>query len=199
MQVKPCRGVDRHRSVKLGYLRTVEKLLLPTSTEKLKRVVLKAGDVFEMLVPDGRLGYGTIIIGGKCPYIIVHSGLYSARPSMNELASDSIAFVGWTMDALVYHRRWTLVMKGYPSRHDIPYQNCKVKRGDQIVATDFSGRVILGPITLSEAEILDFKSSWSPIIFQDALEALHGFGEWKPNYDEITPAYAFNRMTRLSS
>ena len=172
---------------------------MSTSTEKPKRVVLRAGGVFEMPVPDGRFGYGAFVIGGKCPSIIVHKSLYSARPSIDELALDQIALVGWTMDALIYHRRWTVVLKDYPERPDVPYSNCKVRIGGEIVTTDFAGKVILGPTTPSELDVLDFKTSRAPIAFQNALEALHGLSEWKPSYDEMTPTYAFKRMTRASS
>ena len=158
-------------------------------------MILKAGDVFEMTISDGRLGYGVIVIARKTLYVAILRDLYTERPHLSNLTSAPIALVGWTMDALIYHGRWSVAYHRYPDRHDIPYPNWKVEVSGVMQTTDFAGK-ILRPCTADEARLLDFRSSRSPIGFQNALEALHGLGTWRADYENLTPSYAFNRVLR---
>ncbi len=160
-----------------------------------KHVKLKAGDVFEMPLANGGLGYGVAILGGGTPYIIVLRTLHTERPHIDVLASDAIALVGWTMDALVFHGRWSVVFSDYPARNDVPYPNWKVHISGEMHTTDSAGNV-LGPATLAEINLLDNQSSRAPIAFQNALEALHDLQPWRPDYDRLAPAYLSARMTR---
>jgi hypothetical protein len=159
-------------------------------------VRLEIGDVFEMPIRNGKRGYGVIVICKKLLYVIILKSLHAVRPAIEQLVGDDIAFVGWTMDALIYHREWTVFLRGYPSRADIPFLNWKVQLGGEMVTTDFAGQTFLGTIRANEVDLLEFQTSRSPMIFQHALEALHGIGEWRSEYLSMTPAYAFDRMTR---
>jgi len=167
---------------------------------KRKRVRLKAGDIFELTVPDGRLGYGVVVMpgvlkGGGTPYIIILQSLHSSQPSLADLAGDEIALVGWTMDALVYHGRWRVVGHDYPARIDVPFPNWKVGRGGVTYVIDVMGEII-DEATAEEQELLDLQWSRAPIGFQNAFEAMHGFRNWDEHYDKLTAAYARKRMTR---
>lgn len=168
---------------------------MPEGKTKRRRVVLREGDVFEFDAPDGRRGYGVIIVGGGVPYVIILQGLHLSPPSMAELEADAIALVGWTMDALVYHGRWRVIAHGYSLRPDIPYPNYLVGLSGEQVVTDFKGR-FLGPPKEDELGVLDHKSSRSPIGYEKAFLALHGFGEWQESYEELTFEYVRRRVTR---
>lgn len=159
---------------------------------------LRTGDVFEMTLEQGALGYGVAVIGGGTPFIIVLRKLHRHRAVEAELESDDIAFVGWTMDALVLHGRWNVILSDFGERSDIPYPNCKIGMRGQTFATDFSGTV-LGLATPEEEALLDFKTSRSPIAYQQALEALHGLRPWHHDYESMTLAYAQKRCTRSGS
>ena len=61
------------------------------------------GDVFEFVVPDGRLGYGIIVKrgglpNGGTPYTAIFRSLFEARPDLNQLVRNEVALAGWTMD-----------------------------------------------------------------------------------------------------
>lgn len=168
---------------------------------KRRRVKLEEGDLFEFAVPDGRLGYGIIVKrggrkNGGTPYVAVFKSAHRTRPDLSEVTSDEIALAGWTMDALVYHGRWNVIA------HDltipiVPFPNFQVKMGDRFYVTDVEGQLI-DEATAQEHQLLDFHTSRAPVAFQRAFEALHGFGEWKDSYDELSPAYARARVTRPS-
>lgn len=152
-------------------------------------------DVFELPTPDGRFGYGVVVEGGGCPYIVVLRGLYIHRPTLAQLGKDEIALVGWTMDSWFFHGRWEVIGKLNPDHFDVPYPNHVVGVEGEPHVTDYKGE-ILGPLSPSERELLDYKSSRSPIGFQNAFLALHGYGEWDSDDDKLTASYARQRVTR---
>lgn len=164
-----------------------------------KRVKLTEGDVFEFVVPDGRLGYGIIVKRGGLkhggtPYIAVFASLYDERPEVTALVRDEVAFAGWTMDALVYHRRWIVIAHDLPLPR-VPFPNFKCGREGKIYVTDVNG-VFIDEATAIEGDLLDYKFSKSPITFQDAFESIHGFQVWRDHYEKLTPAYSKARITR---
>jgi hypothetical protein len=148
-----------------------------------------------MTAPDGAHGYGVIIRGGGCPYIVLLHGLHRERPSTNELEKADIALVGWTMDALFARGDWTVIAPGYPDRNDVPYPNHIVSVNGEWATTDFAGE-ILGRAEASEIGLLEPRSSRSPMGFQNAFFALHGYGEWRESYAELTAKYAREKITR---
>jgi hypothetical protein len=163
---------------------------------KRKRVKLLRGDLFEFSADDGRLGYGIVIIPGGVLHAAFMKTMHSKRPSNNELVADEIALVGTTMDALFYHGRWVVIAHDFPIPPDIPLPNWKVQINGELRTTDFEGQRHW-PIRPDEIDLLDFKTSRAPIAFQKALEALNGIGEWRESYEELTPAYASRRVTRV--
>jgi hypothetical protein len=164
-----------------------------------KRVHLTEGDVFEFAVPDGRLGYGIIVKrgglpNGGTPYIAMFRSLFGARPDLNQLERDEVALAGWTMDGLVYHGRWNVIAHGLPLP-PVPFPNFKVEMEGKFYVTNVDGE-LLDEATPAELTMLDYQFSRAPIGFQDAFEALHGFGEWQDHYEKLTPAYSRARITR---
>lgn len=164
-----------------------------------KRVKLTEGDIFELTVPDGRFGYGIIVRrggleNGGTPYIAMFSPLHDERPDLARLVREEIVLAGWTMDALVYHGRWNVIAHDLPLPL-VPFPNFKVRMNGKFYLTNVDGQPIR-EATAGELELLDYQFSHSPICFQNAFEALHGFREWRASDDKLTPAYAKARMTR---
>ena len=52
-----------------------------------------------------------IVLGGDVPYVIILRSIHHKQPQLAELAKDGIALVGQTMDALIYHGRWSIVFQ----------------------------------------------------------------------------------------
>ena len=163
-----------------------------------RRIAVNAGAIFEMPLPDGRLGYGIIVVGGGVPYVVILKTLHEKRPPLPDLDSDVVALVGWTMDSQIYHGRWTIIGTDNGPPRDVPFPNFKVNVAGVLQTTDFQGKVI-GPSRPDEIDLLDFRFSSSPLIFQDALMALHGLEYWKDHHDKLLPEYARARMTRRSN
>ena len=152
------------------------------------RLEPKRGDIFEIPGPDSS-GYGVVVVGGGVFYTAIFRNMFSARPKFDQLVSEEIGLVGWTMDALLFHRRWSIVARQSELPTEIPYPNWKVRIGEDLFTTDFRGDV-LGPIRPEEEAVLDFKFSTSPIAYENALLALNGFQPWVAMYDKLTVSYA---------
>lgn len=170
-----------------------------TPVAKRKNIKLEEGDILQLSLPDDRSGYAVIIDrgglpSGGTPYIAVFSLAYTVWPGIANLENDTFNLAGWTTDALVYHSRWKIVAHDFPVR-PIPLPNFKVKQGSMFYVTDFRGKFI-DLATPVELDLLNYHFSVSAGIFQDAFEALHGFGVWKDYYEKLTIAHARNRMTR---
>lgn len=173
--------------------------MVSDTPKKRKRVRLSEGDVFEFELPDGRFGYGIIVKrgalkNGGTPYVAVFGSAHSQRPDLTELVCDTVALAGWTMDGSVYRGLWSVIGRS-PQMPSIPFPNFKVGMKGKVYATDVDGNLI-DEATSEECELLDFQWSLAPAGFQNAFEALHGFGNWQQHYDKLTPDYARARMTR---
>lgn len=165
------------------------------SEAKGKRVKLKRGDLFEFSASDSRLGYGVVVSPGGVLEAIFLPTLHVSQPPLEVLARDQPALIGSTMDALFFHRRWVVVGHDFPLANDLPFPNWKVRMNGELYAADFEGRT-LWPIQAEEVELLDFKSSASPITYQHAVEAMNGLRAWEDYYDALTFDYAKRRVTR---
>ena len=164
-----------------------------------KRVDLREGDVFEMPLSDGRFGYGIIVKpgglpGGGTPYIAIFRTAHDKRPELKKIMNDEVALQGWTTDSLIYHDRWKVIERD-AAMPPIQFPNYKVQRAGRFYVVDVEGEVI-GLITPDELDLLDYQLSSTVGIFQHAFDALHGFGEWKDYFDQLTPAYVQSHVTR---
>ena len=173
--------------------------MIADTAKKRKRVKLTEGEVFELALPDGRFGYGMVVKQGKLknggtPFVAVFGSAHSERPDLAKIVSDPVALAGWTMDALVYHGRWNVIGRSL-TRPPIPFPNFKVGMEGKVYATDVDGNLI-DEATPEERELLDFRWTRAPIAFQNAFEALHGFGDRQEHYDQFTPDYSRARITR---
>ncbi|MBB5714160.1 Imm26 family immunity protein [Sphingomonas aerophila] len=165
-----------------------------------KRISLNEGDLFELVVPDGRLGYGIIVKrgilkNGGAPYIAIFGSVHAGRPDPNWVVRDDVALAGWTLDSLFYHGHWNVIARSLPLP-SIPFPNFKVEQDGRIYVTDVTGAFV-GEASQAEIELLDYQFSRTPLLFQDAFEALHGFQTWNQTHDKLTPAYSKVRATRL--
>ena len=141
------------------------------------KLSLREGDLFEMVMPDGRFGYGQIIVSKKIMYVVIFEGLYAFRPVLDDIPFTKILFVGWTMDALIYHGEWKII-GNRPISPSVPYSRYQVEISGRTHITDFLGDAIR-VASDSDANFYDRRSSYSPIIFQRALAGRYGLGEYQ--------------------
>lgn len=171
-------------------------------THRRKRVKLSEGDIFEMPLPDGKLGYGIILrrgglTSGGTPYIGIYHAVHSERQDATSIVCGEIVLTGWTTDSLIHQGNWTVTAGGMPLP-SVPFPNFKVAVEGKMYVTDVEGQ-LLDEATLAERELLDYQFSRTATCYQDAFEALNGFRNWDVNYEKLTPAYSAARVTRPTS
>lgn len=154
---------------------------------------VNAGDIFEMPLPDGRRGYGQVIIGGDVLYVAVFRDIYDALPDLDELIKNDVLLVGWTLDALIYHDRWKIVGNRQPIAARVPFPSYKVRVSGEAYVHDFEGGNYRSA-TAEDWELLDYKKTVAPIRYQRALFAHHGVGDWTKDYEELTVEHARRRQ-----
>jgi len=157
-----------------------------------RSVRISAGDIFEIPVPDGRSGYGQVIISGAPFYVVIFRELYAASPDLNDLLTGEILLVGWTLDSLIYHGKWKIVGNQSPISARVPFPSYKVRIAGLPHVHDFSGEKSR-LATDQDWELFDYKTTVAPIRYQNALLAANGLGEWRNDYDELTVEHARDR------
>lgn len=154
---------------------------------------INAADIFEMPLFDGRRGYGQVIVGGDVLYVVVFRDIYDDLPDLDELIKKDILLVGWTLDALIYHGRWRIVGNRQPLSARVPFPSYKVRVIGEPYAHDFGGGNYRSA-TAEDWELLDYKTTVAPIMYQRARFARHGVGEWTRDYEELTVEHARRRQ-----
>jgi len=139
---------------------------------------VKKGDIFEIPSPDGRHGYGQVIVGGTAFYVAILAELYQGQPDLDEMLKGAVLLVGWTLDALIYHGRWKIVGNRPPISARVPFPSYKVRVKGMPHVHDFNGENYR-PATAHDWELLDNKTIVSAIRYQNALLAHHDLERYR--------------------
>jgi hypothetical protein len=154
---------------------------------------IRAGDIFEIPAPDGRRGYGQVIVAGALLYVAIFRDLYAEPPRLSDLLEEDFLLVGWTLDALIHHGEWRIVGHVSPSAARVPFPSYKVRVKGVPQVHDFTEKYHRRA-TAEEWELLENKTTVAPIRYQNALLAHHGFGEWRSDYESLTVEHARRRV-----
>lgn len=158
-----------------------------------RSVRIGAGDIFEILAPDGRRGYGQVIVGGSAFYVVIFRELYSELPDLDQLITGELLLVGWTLDALIFNGKWKIVGNRLPISARAPFPSYKVRVRGVPHVRDFSGENYR-LATSEDWELLENKTTVAPVRYQNALLSHHGFGEWRSDYEALTIEHARRRV-----
>lgn len=163
------------------------------ATGRRRSIRIRAGDIFEIRAPDGRHGYGQVIVGGTAFYVVIFRELYADPPDLDQLVKGEFLLVGWTLDALIHHGGWKVVGNRSPISVRVPFPSYKVRVRGEPHVRDFNGENYR-LATDQDWELLDNKTTVAPIRYQNALLAHHGFGEWRSDYEGLTVEHARRRV-----
>lgn len=150
---------------------------------------IREGDIFTIPIDSDQVGFGQVLcVPNKNNFIIV---VYECRLNVSEdytlkdIVEKPILFMGYTMDARLYHKQWRIIENHSDniSRVPLPLFKLGVPPGD-IYLLDFAGNTIR-PCTNEEFEILNYRKVIAPIRYEKAIQAFYGIGEWKKEYDEM--------------
>lgn len=149
---------------------------------------LKEGDVFTMPISELEIGFGQIVkIPNKETFIIVvYKQVYKAgeMPPLEKVCAGDLLFFGYTMDALLYHKRWEIIGNNLTNIDKIKLPYYKLGTPPNLCITDFKGKKIRKS-TAVDFNKLEYLTVVAPIRFELALKAYNNIGEWKNYYDEL--------------
>jgi hypothetical protein len=149
---------------------------------------LDAGDLLAIPLADGRFAVAQIILPGVSFYLAVDPTPRESLETPNDFAPK---FFAWTNDAEVYRGNWPKLADRLPIFGDFPKPNFKVSSGGRMVVETFEGQ-LLRDFVPGQDDALSYRSSLSPLLVQSAVDAMNGFGEWLPMFDELLASEAKN-------
>src|SRR5258708_92779 len=122
---------------------------------------LKVGDIFTIPISDDKTGFGQIIkIPNKSNFIIiVFKQVYSGKdwPSLDEIIKDEILFLGYTMDALLYHKYWNIIGNNFSNLDKIKLPYFKLGTPPDMKIVNFKGDKVR-KANKSEFENLEYET-----------------------------------------
>jgi Immunity protein 26 len=149
---------------------------------------LKVGDIFTIPVSDEKTGFGQIInIPNKNNFIIaVFEKVYTGKewPGLDEIITDRILFLGYTMDAKLYHEHWKIIGNDSSnvSKVKLPYFKLGTPPDMQII--NYKGDR-LRKASKDEFNSIDYKTVLAPVEYEIALKAHHKLEEWEEGFNEL--------------
>jgi hypothetical protein len=155
------------------------------------RFKLNQGDVFTIPLNEREVGYGQIVCFPMTKDSFIMAVFDYKTDVLNEydikeICNSPILFLGYSLDALLYHKEW-VILGNYTKNLDtiiMPYHRLGTPP-DDIWLTDYKSRRVK-EITEKEFNLLDYQTTVSPIRYENALKAHCGYGEWiNEDYDKL--------------
>lgn len=143
----------------------------------------KKGDLFQFEIGNGQIAYGQIVIASDRLYVVIYDQIH---PNHWEFKYEIIGFVclcGWTLDARLHHGMWKIV-GNFPLPCCINFPEYKVRYDGRMAVETFDGQFLRYANEEDEKKLAP-KSVISPIIFEDALESIHGLRPWNDMYGRM--------------
>lgn len=143
-----------------------------------------------MPIDEQRIGFGQIVSTRSHNFImIVFEGTWdkNEKPKLKEIAQREILFMGYSMDAKLYHKHWEII--GNYNKNlkqiELPYYRLGTPP-DEIYLLDHTGKKIR-PCTEEEFEKLKYRKVKAAVEYELALKAYYGQQEWEEDFEELKP------------
>lgn len=144
---------------------------------------LKVGDIFTVPLNDNEVGFGQIVgIPDKSTLLIAIYELRQKKSEsidMSKIKNSKVVFLGFSLDAKLYHKHWLIVGNETSNLTNIkmPFNKLGTPPRD-IFIVDYKGNKIR-EATQSEFENLNYQTTIAPVRYENALKAYHNLQEWK--------------------
>jgi Immunity protein 26 len=147
---------------------------------KNKNMKLKVGDVFTINLNKDEVGFGQIILFPDKSTLLITILKWkepiNSTYDLEKVCSSEILFLGYSLDAKLYHNDWKIIGNIDIKRIVLPYHRLGTPP-DEIYITDCKGKRIR-ECTIEEFNKLDYRTIISPIRYENALKAYYGFQPW---------------------
>ena len=145
------------------------------------RINIERGTVLAIPLREGAWALGQVIHPGVNFYMGVGQKEFVEPLSSKDIDGMKLSLFSWTNDAELFKNRWrNLGVFNIQEYGPLPEYKLGAP-GEEIVESFFGSKV--RDYDPSRDENLGFRTIRSPLLFQDAVQAAFGIGEWKPSYD----------------
>lgn len=159
--------------------------------KKYYKLKLKEGYIFNIPIDADakKIGFGQIVsVSNNNNFIItVFEDIWNCNenPSLESIVKGNVLFMGYTMDAKLYHKHWNIIgcITSNLKSIDFPIY-CLGTPPEDIYIVDYKGK-ILRECAKEEFKLLSYQKIVAPVRYEKALKAFHGFDEWKDYFDEL--------------
>jgi hypothetical protein len=162
---------------------------------------IKTGDIFTIPIDDTRIGFGQIInIPNKNNFIIVIYKLASDKdniPRLEEIVKEEILFLGYTLDAKLYHKHWLIIDNYIDNISTIPLPYYKLGTPPDVSIVDFKGDEIRNA-TQAEFDKLNYQTVVAPVRYENALKAFYKKLEWNDDFERLMYDQTLNSIKTVN-
>jgi len=155
------------------------------------KVEINVGDVFQIPIDSARVGYGQVVLRPEknvkgVLFICVYAETTrpDEAPDIRQIVQSDILLAGNAFDAKLNHRHWPIVGNTTENLASVALPNYKYAQGDDVVVENLD-RTRRRPATVEEAHALPLRTYSSPAVFELALKAIGGVGEWRSEFDDL--------------
>ena len=155
------------------------------------RVQINPGDVFQIPIDSERVGYGQVVLR---PEQNVRSVLFVCvyaqttrpheSPNVQQIILSDILLAGLTFDAKLHNGDWPIVGSVTENLPNIALPNYKYRMSEKAVVETLDRRRRRWA-TPEEEKSLPFRTYASPMVFELALKAISGVGQWRDDFNNL--------------
>ncbi|WP_143961168.1 Imm26 family immunity protein [Litoribacter populi] len=149
---------------------------------------LKTGDIFTIPIDDARIGLGQIVnIPNKNNFIIiVFKNSYDKNkiPSLEEIVKSEVLFLGYTLDAKLYHKHWVIIGNYADNVASIPLPYFKLGTSPDVNIINYKGDFVR-KAKQEEDKYIEYKTVTAPVEYELALKAYHNVVDWEEDFNSL--------------
>ncbi|MET0636615.1 MAG: Imm26 family immunity protein [Chitinophagaceae bacterium] len=166
-----------------------------------KSMKLKIGDIFTITISENEVGFGQIVaFPNKSTLLIIVFDLKRKGEGdydIEKIMSSKILFLGYTLDAKLYHKHWKVIGDRPVKGVELPYNKIGTPP-DNIFVTDYKGKK-LRRCSIDEFDSLDYQNVIAPVRYENALKAYYGLQDWiGDDYNKLLYERTLNSIKVLS-
>jgi len=145
---------------------------------------VQIGDIFEIPVGAGLHVYGQVLAKDLRTYLVVAFRPVDTEFVENEFVPQDVRLAGIVFDAKLINGDWPLIAKIPVVRHSEPLfvSGHDALDGAELVSFDRRTR---RPVKPAEAAKHGHRNLASPMLFQQAAQALSGRRDWEASFDHF--------------
>lgn len=145
--------------------------------------IIVRGSVLAIPLEGDDWALGSVISPGTNFYIGFSIERFREPLNADDIIGKDLKIFSWTNDAEVFRGNWKNLGISAP-REDIDLPEYRVFVDGVEMIESFDGEYLRRPNVATDSR-LTFRKVRSPLLVQDAVQAVFGLGDWKPGFQDM--------------